>query len=55
MPRTAPAADLNGDGVVGAADLAILLSQWGGSGSGDLNGDGIVGGPDMAALLSVWG
>ena len=55
MPRTTPAADLNGDGIVGAADLAILLSQWGGPGSGYLNGDGIVGGPDMAALLSVWG
>lgn len=55
MPRTAPAADLNGDGVVSAPDLATLLGQWGGPGSGDLNGDGVVGGPDMAVLLSSWG
>ncbi|MFM7260342.1 MAG: PQQ-dependent sugar dehydrogenase, partial [bacterium] len=37
-PPCAPA-DLDCDGSVGAADLAILLSNWGGSGLGDLNGD----------------
>ena len=46
--------DLNGDGFVDAADLAILLSQWGGPGYADLNGDGIVGASDLAMLLNAW-
>ena len=48
-------ADLDGDGAVGGADLAVILSQWGGAGSGDLDGDGTVGGADLAILLSDWG
>ncbi len=47
-------ADLTHDGVVDAADLALLLGAWGGS-SNDLNGDGIVNGPDLAVLLGAWG
>jgi hypothetical protein len=47
-------ADLDGDGIVGAADLALLLGQWGGSGSGDLDGDGTVGAGDLATLLAAW-
>ncbi|MFO0828010.1 MAG: hypothetical protein U0572_07645 [Phycisphaerales bacterium] len=47
-------ADLNGDRVVNAADLAILLGQWGTAGSADLNGDGIVDGADLAILLGAW-
>jgi hypothetical protein len=47
-------ADLNGDGVVGAQDLAILLGAWGTSGPGDLDGDGIVGAGDLATLLGAW-
>ncbi len=47
--------DLNGDGVVNAADLAILLGQWGGPGSADLNGDGTVSAADLAILLGAWG
>ncbi|MGA1057619.1 MAG: hypothetical protein ACO3Y3_07975 [Phycisphaerales bacterium] len=48
-------ADLNGDGVVDGADLAIHLagggdSAWGGV--SDLNGDGVVDGADMAIQLS---
>jgi hypothetical protein len=54
MPETLPSTDLNGDGIVGAADLAILLNQWGTLGTADLNGDGIVDAQDMAALLSAW-
>jgi len=49
-------ADLNGDGVVNGADLAMLLGAWGTS-SGpcvDLNGDGIVDGADLAFLLGSW-
>jgi len=47
-------ADLDGDGVVGAPDLAILLGNWGGAGTGDLDGDGVVGPADLAALLGAW-
>ncbi len=46
--------DLNGDGVVGPADLAILLGAWGTPGPGDLNGDGVVGPQDLALLLGNW-
>ena len=49
-----PAADLNGDGFVNGADLATLLSQWGGPGDADLNGDGTVDGTDLAQLLANW-
>ena len=53
-------ADLDGDGIVGGADLAQVLSEWGQSvvppGSGaDLNGDGIVSGPDLTQVLGFWG
>ncbi len=48
-------ADLNGDGTVNAADLAIMLSNWGTGGVGDLNGDGSVEASDLAGLLGAWG
>ncbi|MGA1057090.1 MAG: GC-type dockerin domain-anchored protein [Phycisphaerales bacterium] len=50
-------ADLNGDGTVNGADLAILLGDWGaGAGSpADFNGDGTVNGADLAILLGAWG
>ena len=47
-------ADLDGDGDVDGADLAALLSQWGGPGTADLNGDGVVNGADLAQLLAAW-
>lgn len=51
--------DLNLDGRVDGADLALLLAAWGlqggTNGSGDLNGDGIVDGADLGLLLSDWG
>lgn len=48
--------DLDGDGVVGGADLAGLLAQWGTADSNaDFNGDGTVDGADLAGLLSTWG
>ncbi len=51
--------DLNGDGHVTAADLAVLLSHWNqtiaANTGGDLNGDGKVGSADLALLLSNWG
>lgn len=46
--------DLDGDGVVGGGDLAVLLAGWGGP-SPDLDDDGVVGGSDLAVLLSSWG
>lgn len=50
-------ADLNADGVVNGADLAIMLGAWGpAKGSpADLNGDGAVNGADLAILLGDWG
>jgi hypothetical protein len=52
-------ADLDGNGAVGATDLAQLLGEWGACGSGacaaDLDGNGAVGATDLAALLSAWG
>jgi len=53
------AADLDGDGSVGASDLSLLLSAWGfagGKGSvADLDGDGMVGASDLAIMLAAWG
>jgi hypothetical protein len=46
--------DLDGDGLVGGPDLAVLLGQWAGSGIADLDGDGHVGAPDLALLLGAW-
>jgi len=55
----APAAgcvgDLDGDGVVGGADLTILLSSWGLRGAADLDGSGTVDGSDLTTLLAGWG
>ena len=58
VPASVPG-DLDGDGAVNAADLAILLSAWGACPPkqecpADLNDDGFVGPQDLAALLSAW-
>ncbi|MBX3355530.1 MAG: dockerin type I repeat-containing protein [Phycisphaeraceae bacterium] len=50
--------DLNGDGTVNGADLAVLLGLWGEEGgftAADLNADGTVNGADIAILLGAWG
>lgn len=47
--------DLDGNGVVGPSDLAILLGSWGSAGPGDLDCDGVVGAADLAILLGAWG
>lgn len=49
--------DLNGDGDVGAPDLAILLGAWGpvGAHPADFNGDGEVAAWDIGWLLGEWG
>lgn len=53
-PATPCPADLDGDGSVGAPDLAILLGSWGGGGPADFDGGG-VGASDLAILLGSWG
>jgi len=50
-------ADLNGDGLVDGADLAIVLGAWGPAQPGeiaDINGDGVVDGADVAFILGSW-
>ena len=47
--------DLDGDGIVSAPDLSIILSTWGAAGgAADLDGDGTVGAADLALLLGAW-
>jgi len=49
-------ADLNQDGTVNGADLAIVLGNWGTAGpAGDVNGDLTVNGADLAIVLGSWG
>lgn len=52
-----PSADLNGDGTVNSADLAILLGVWGRCAGcpADLDRDGAVGSSDLSILLGSWG
>jgi hypothetical protein len=50
------AADIDGDGAVGATDIAALLSAWGtANAAADITGNGVVDAQDLAALLSAWG
>jgi len=57
LPPPPCAEDLNGDGMVNGADLAILLGGWGPCAGcpGDLDGDGDIDGADLATLLGAWG
>jgi len=50
-------ADVNDDGLVNAADLALLLGAWGPRPGdlADLDGNGVVNAADLAALLGSWG
>lgn len=49
--------DLDGDGLVNAADLAQLLGAWGPCAGcpADLTGDDVVNAADLAQLLGSWG
>jgi hypothetical protein len=50
--------DIDGDGIIGGADLSIVLSGWQsgpGANQGDLSGDGETDAVDMALILSNWG
>lgn len=53
-PPAANPFDLNGDGVVNGADLAILLSDWGEPSPADFDGNNTVDGADLALLLAAW-
>jgi hypothetical protein len=59
LPCSGPACaeDLDDSGVVDGADLGILLSAWGCTGScaADFNADGVVDGGDLGSLLAGWG
>ncbi len=50
--------DDNGDGVIGAADLAVLLGSWGPVDAGecqDADDNGLTDAFDLAVLLGNWG
>lgn len=53
------AGDLNGDGTVDAADLSVLLGNWGvwnpASPDTDLTNDGMTDAADLSVLLGGWG
>ena len=55
--QTACDADLDRDGLVSGADLALVLGDWGfcKNCAGDITGDGAVDGVDLAIVLSRWG
>ncbi len=55
LPPSAIAEDLDGDGVIGSADLAILLNRWGTDDkAADVNADGVVDIQDLGLLLAQW-
>jgi len=49
-------ADLDGSGIVGSGDLAVVLASWGPCAGcvADFNGDGVVDSEDLAYLLAFW-
>jgi hypothetical protein len=48
-------ADLDGDGLVNASDLATLLNSWGAKGGvADIDRNGSVDAADLAVLLGAW-
>ena len=57
-PAVAAAAhlgDLNGDGIIDAADAAIMLGQWGSDdANADLTADGVVDAADAAIMFEYW-
>ncbi len=50
------AGDLDGDGQIGASDVAELLARWGQKGPvGDLNESGQIDAADLASIIGRWG
>lgn len=54
LPPAPGLADLDGNGAVDGADLAVLLGAWGGPGVTDFNCDGTTDAADLAILLGAW-
>jgi len=50
------AGDLNGDGIVNGADLALVLGSWGACQAcvADIDESGVVDGADLAIVLGAW-
>ena len=56
VERPACPLDLNGDGVIDAADLSLVLGAWGTDDEiADANGDGVVDAIDLSSILGAWG
>ena len=59
MGRVSVLAIPDGNDVIDATDLGILLALWGTDGgailAADVNGDGFVGSADLGILLASWG
>ncbi len=54
-PSSSFPADINGDGIVNALDLAIVLGNWGlANRAGDANGNGVVEAEDLTIVLGNW-
>jgi parallel beta-helix repeat protein len=47
--------DFNNDGLVDAADLGLLLADWGNAGETDANCDGTTDAADLGIVLAGWG
>lgn len=48
--------DFNGDGIITAVDITLLLGVWGSNdAAADLDGSGMVDAPDLAMILGLWG
>lgn len=54
LPKPACPADLNGDSLIDASDLSILLAAWT-TADADIDGDGTTSASDLALLLGAWG
>jgi Dockerin type I domain len=58
VPMAACAGDVDGNGVVDATDLALILGAWGpvvAASPADVDGSGSVDATDLAIVLGAWG
>jgi hypothetical protein len=54
QPISACPSDLDGDGAVSAADLSLVLLNWG-TAAADIDGDGTTSASDLSLVLEAWG